>query len=107
MRMDEHMGDEAALAEAKAEGGAVANETHAAKWARPRLEAFDCKQKTITFQVNFQHRPSNLVCLYFLGVFLCHQLSSMLEQKVWRPPHRGQRIYRCGPLIRVRNAYFA
>lgn len=27
--------------------------TQAAKWARPRLEAFDAKEKAITFQVSF------------------------------------------------------
>lgn len=36
------------------ESGAVRNETHAALWARPRLEAFDSKEKAITFQVSFR-----------------------------------------------------
>lgn len=51
MRNDESIIDEAALVIAEAEGGVTANETHAAKWARPALEDFDPKDKAITFQV--------------------------------------------------------
>lgn len=55
MKVDEVM-DENALREAEAEGAstdesATPTETHAAKWARPPLAAFDAKEKNITFQV--------------------------------------------------------
>lgn len=46
MRMDEVMMDEPPP---EAGGG----ETHAAKWARPQLGAFEAKEKAITFQVRF------------------------------------------------------
>lgn len=52
--MDEPMMNEAA---AEVEGG-FSDETHAARWARPRLEAFDPKEKAITFQVSFRRFQS-------------------------------------------------
>ena len=51
MRNDESTLDEDALGIAEAESVVTANETHAVKWARPALERFDPKEKTITFQV--------------------------------------------------------
>lgn len=48
--MDEPMMDEAF---AEAEHGTVGNDTHAARWARPELQAFSSKEKAITFQVRF------------------------------------------------------
>lgn len=55
--MGEPMLDEAALRDAEAEAsGASAAEvrlkTHAAKWDRPLVQDFECKDKTITFQVS-------------------------------------------------------
>lgn len=55
MRMDEPMMDEPA---AEVESGAICNQTHAALWARPRLEAFDSREKAITFQVTFRRFQS-------------------------------------------------
>lgn len=54
MRAEEAMMDEAGLREAEAEAivGGIPNSTHAAKWARPKIDAFDPKEKAITFQVN-------------------------------------------------------
>lgn len=62
MRMDEAVVDEASVREAEDMGVAdeVATETHAAKWARPRVEPFDPKDKALTFQVSFE-----------LGVLTC------------------------------------
>lgn len=51
MRNDESTFDEEAMGIAEAEGCVTTNETHAAKWARPALENFNPKEKTITFQV--------------------------------------------------------
>lgn len=53
--MDEPIMDEAV---AEAEQGAVGGDTHAARWARPELRAFNSKEKPITFQVRLGHRPS-------------------------------------------------
>eukprot|EP00904_Undaria_pinnatifida_P011202 jgi/Undpi1/7211/HiC_scaffold_22.g09684.m1 len=50
MRNDESTFDEEAMGIAEAEGCVTTNETHAAKWARPALENFNPKEKTITFQ---------------------------------------------------------
>ena len=50
MRMDEPMLDDAVP---EVVHGAVGDDTHAARWARPRLEAFESKGKDITFQVRF------------------------------------------------------
>lgn len=47
--MDEPMMDEAI---AETEHGVGGNETHAARWGRPELKAFNSKEKVITFQVN-------------------------------------------------------
>lgn len=51
MRMDGPMVEEPP---AEVESGAVGNETHSALWARPPVEAFDSKEKAITFQVSFR-----------------------------------------------------
>lgn len=53
MRMDEPMLDE----DHEADHGAVGNNTHAARWARPELKAFSSKEKAITFQVSFRRLP--------------------------------------------------
>lgn len=60
MRNDESTFDEEAMGIAEAEGGATANETHAAKWARPALENFNPKEKAITFQVYVCLAPSGI-----------------------------------------------
>lgn len=58
MRM-EPMIDEA-IAEAE-HGGAVGNDTHTARWARPELKAFNSKEKAITFQVIFESPPKPIL----------------------------------------------
>lgn len=58
MRMDEVMTDEP-----PPEAGS--DETHAAKWARPQLEAFEAKEKAITFQVRFLQLFLLALCRYF------------------------------------------
>lgn len=54
--MDEPVINEA-IAIAEAEHGAAGNETHAGRWSRPELKAFNLKEKAITFQVCFGHFP--------------------------------------------------
>lgn len=70
--MDEPMLDDTIIPDGVR--GAVGDDTHAARWARPRLEAFDSKEKDITFQVSFRLVPSlprrkshRDTCHYFLA----------------------------------------
>lgn len=56
MRMDEPMMEEPP---SEVESGPVDNETHSALWARPPVEAFDSKEKAITFQVSFRPFQKN------------------------------------------------
>lgn len=72
MRMDGPMIDEAI---AEAEHGAVGNDTHAARWARPELKAFNSKEKAITFQVSFGRFPSFLRLERRLAIMIPYKIS--------------------------------
>lgn len=84
MRVDEAVIDEASLREAEDMGvGARATvETHAARWARPRLDSFDPKQKAVTFQVSSERLVPFRVCIGNSPVSGCSEIGSMVSLSI-------------------------
>lgn len=74
MKVDGKGIDEGSLRDAEAEcvSYGIPQETHAAKWSRPRLQPFDSKDKTIAFQVGY----------FQLAVDVCRASSSRTDNYV-------------------------